>query len=191
VTVHSAREVAAAWERNGGPVASAVEWVAIAMGESSLDDSVVSSAGAIGTWQIMPFNAHYGGGSVGDLYNLDYNAKVAVLMSGGGTNCAAWDSCYVNINRSGRYNYLGYPERGSADWNNIPVAAALIGVDAVIGALPEPSIGLAGDIGRISADVQQLIARGLPALRGAVLTNHQTISRMYQPGWRAWMSSGR
>lgn len=191
MTVRSAREVAAAWERNGGPSASVVEWIAIAMGESSLNDAVVSSAGAIGCWQIMPFNAHWGGGSVGDLYDLDYNAKVAVLMSGNGTNCAAWDSCYADIYRSGRYAFLGYPEHGSADFNNIPVAAALLGVDAVIGALPEPSLGLPVDIAKIASGLQQLISRGLPQARSDTLTHAATISRMYQPGWRAWISSGR
>ena len=191
MTVRTAREVAAAWERAGGPSSNAVEWVAIAIGESSLNDQAVSSAGAIGPWQIMPFNAHIGGGSVNDLYNLDYNAKVTVLMSGNGTNCAAWDSCYANIYRSGRYNFLGYPEHGSADFNNIPVAAALLGVDALISALPEPSLGLAADIGAVAAGVQQLIARGLPQARLDTLTHATTISKLYQHGWRAWMSSGR
>ena len=191
MTVRSARDVAAAWVRNGGGSQLQVEWVAIALGESSLDDSAVSSAGAIGTWQIMPFNAHWGGGTVSDLYDLDYNAKVAALMSGGGVNCAAWDSCYLDINRSGRYNYLGYPERGSADWNNIPVAAALIGVDAVIQSLPEPTLGIGADLARLVGTAQQIVEQALPALRGNALTEHGTVSAMYQPGWRAWMFSGR
>jgi hypothetical protein len=191
VTVRSARDVAAAWVRNGGGSQLVVEWVAIALGESSLDDSVVSSAGAIGTWQIMPFNAHWGGGSVSDLYDLDYNAKVAALMSGGGVNCAAWDSCYLDIYRSGRYNYLGYPERGSADWNNIPVAAALIGVDAVIQSLPQPTLGIGADLARLVGGAQQIVEQALPALRGDALTEHGTVSAMYTLGWRAWMFSGR
>lgn len=191
MTVRTAREVAAAWERAGGPASNAVEWVAIAMGESSLDDAAVSSAGAIGAWQIMPFNASTGGGSVNDLYNLDYNAKVAVLMSGNGVNCAAWDSCYADIYRSGRYNYLGYPEHGSADFNNIPIAAALLGVDALLAALPEPSLGLAADISKVAAGVQELIARGLPQQRRDTLAEHGIIGALYQPGWRAWMYSGR
>jgi len=191
VTVHTARDVATIWGLGGGPSARAVEWTAIAMGESSLDDQAVSPAGAIGLWQIMPFNAHIGGGTVADLYIPEYNALVAVRMSGGGTNCAAWDSCYLDINRSGRYSYLSYPERGSADWNNIPVAAGLIGVAAVVQALPEPSLGISTDIARVAAGAQQVIASVLPQIRRDILVNTTAIGAMYQPGWRAWMSSGR
>lgn len=191
MTVHSARDIADIWTRAAGSSERAVEWTAIAMGESSLDDQVVSSAGAIGLWQIMPFNAHWGGGTVSDLYDPEYNAKVAVLMSGNGANCAAWDSCYLDINRSGRYSYLGYPERGSADWNNIPVAAGLIGSQALAAALPEPSLGISVDLARVAAAAQQVITSALPALRTRVLAEHAVVGAMYQPGWRAWMSSGR
>lgn len=191
MTVHSARDVAAVWEQQAGSSERSVEWVAIAMGESGLNDQAVSPAGAIGWFQIMPFNAHWGGGTVSDLYDPVYNTRVAVLMSGNGANCAAWDSCYLDINRSGRYSYLGYPERGSADWNNLPVAAALIGSGALASALPEPSLGISVDLARVAAGTQQIITSALPALRGRVLAEHAVVGVMYQPGWRAWMSSGR
>lgn len=191
MTVHTARDVAALWTQAAGSSERAVEWVAISMGESSLDDAAVSSAGAIGLFQIMPFNAHWGGGTVNDLYDPAYNTRVAVLMSANGANCAAWDSCYLDINRSGRYSYLGYPERGSADWNNLPVAAALIGSGALASALPEPSLGIGVDVARVAASVQQLITSAFPALRNEIFADHAVIGTMYQPGWRAWMSSGR
>lgn len=119
--------VADYWVGAGGPVNRRVEWVAIAMGESSLDPNAVSSAGAIGLWQIMPFNAPPYGFSPGQLYDPHVNAIVAVRMSGGGTNCAAWDSAYRDINASGRYSFLGWPEAGSADFHNIAIAAAELG----------------------------------------------------------------
>lgn len=191
MAVLTAQYVATLWTMAGGPSSRAVEWVAIAMGESSLDDQVVSSAGAIGLWQIMPFNAAVGGGSVQDLYNPLYNASVAVRMSGGGTNCAAWDSCYADIYRSGRYSYLSYPEHGSADYNNIPIAAAMIGVDALQSVQPEPSTGVTGDLTRGAAAVQQLVQRGFPQLRSDTLTQQAVIGALYQPGWRGWMFSGR
>lgn len=191
MTVHSASDVAAIWTRAAGSSERAVEWTAIATGESSRDDQIVSPAGAIGLWQIMPFNAHWGGGSVSDLYDPDYNARVAVLMSGNGANCAAWDSCYLDIYRSGRYSYLGYPEQGSADYNLIPVIAALIGVDAVVKALPEPSLGFAADLAVVAAGIQQVIGQALPQLRVDVLSQSRPIGAMYQPGWRAWGFSRR
>lgn len=191
MTVRSAHEVAAAWVKAGGPASRQVEWVAIAMGESSLNDAAVSSAGAIGTWQIMPFNAHIGGGTVSDLYDLDYNAKVAVLMSGGGTNCAAWDSCYTNIYRSGRYKYLSYPEKGSADYHNIAIAAVAIGVDAVATALPEPSLGIGAEMGSLASGVQQVVGQALPQLIKTTQGLRRSAAVMYQPGWRAWTYSRR
>lgn len=191
MTVHTVQQVAGYWTGAGGPASRSAEWVGIAMGESSLDDSVVSSAGAIGLWQIMPFNASIGGGSVSDLYDPAYNAKVAVLMSGGGTNCAAWDSCYVDIYRSGRYKYLAYPEVGSADYHNAAIAAVALGVDATSAVLPEPALDIGSAIGSLADGLQSLINQALPALRDATRTDQETVSMMYQPGWRAWMPGAR
>lgn len=164
MTVLTASQVAGYWEAAGGPKSRDVEWVAIAMGESSLDDSVVSPAGAIGTWQIMPFNAAPYGYAVADLYNPAVNARIAVLMSGGGTNCAAWDSCYANIYASGRYSFLSWPELGSADYNNLPIAAAAIG-----GHVTDPSggpsyPGISGTLPGTVSIIQDAAAYQLPGL---------------------------
>lgn len=191
MTKRSAREVAAAWTGAGGPASRAAEWVAIGMGESSLDDSAVSPDGAIGLWQIMPFNAGPNGFTVADMYDLDKNARVAVLMSGNGVNCAAWDSCYADIGKSGRYSYLGYPEKGSADYNNLAVAAVALGVDAVATAVPEPGLGVGAAIGNLASGVQAAVNLVLPELYRSSAIEHATVSKMYQPGWRAWMSGGR
>ena len=187
----SAHDFAAAWTGADGPWSRAAEWVAIAMGESGLDDAAVSPDGAIGGWQIMPSNAHIGGGTVGDLYDLNYNAKVAVIMSSGGSNCAAWDSCYLDIYRSGRYSYLAYPEKGSVDWNNLAVAAVAIGVASVAQSIPEPSLGIGGDIGNLVGGAQNTIGVVLPQLHSNVLIEQRTVNSLAQPGWRAWAYSRR
>lgn len=191
MTVRSAAEVALYWQLAGGPAARRVEWVAISMGESSLRDDAVSPAGAIGLFQIMPFNASIGGGTVHDLFNPYYNARVAVLMSNKGVNCAAWDSCYRNIYRSGRYSFLASPEPGSADYNNMAIAAAALGVDAVVTSLPEPSLGIGADIGNLASNVQQLVSQALPTLANGANSQRPVIGSLYVPGWRGWMSSGR
>lgn len=184
MTVLSALEVASLWVQAGGPAAKAVEWVAIAMGESSLDDSVVSPAGAIGIWQIMPFNAAPNGFTVGQLYDPRVNARIAVLMSGGGTNCAAWDSAYRDINASGRYRFLAYPEVGSADYNNIPRAQAALSGHG----LPPPSNpgqpGIDGTLAATVATWQSLTASAVPALSGQVAATTQAISVSFTRGWK-------
>lgn len=164
MTVHSAHEVAAYWVSAGGPSDRSTEWVGIGYSESDLDDSAVSPDGAIGIWQIMPFNAHIGGGSVGDLYDPEYNARVAVRMSGGGTNCAAWDSCYVNIYRSGRYRYLSWPETDSTAWRGILRASANLGTDTTGGASPGSVPTLSDGMASAVDDVRVLATIAIPNL---------------------------
>lgn len=168
MTTWSARDVADFWIAAGGPKNRAVEWVAIALGESSYDDRIVSSAGAIGLWQIMPFNAAPNGATVAQLYDPRVNARVAVQMSGHGANCAAWDSCYADIQASGRYKFLGWPERGSADYANLTVVSVELGHDKLGGAVPPvppagvPAIAVSSH--RIDSQLQTLQRLLVPQL---------------------------
>lgn len=163
MTLLTALQVADYWAGAGGPKSRAVEWVAIAMGESGLVTDAVSSAGAVGLWQIMPFNAPPYGYTVQDLYNPAINARIAVAMSGGGTNCAAWDSAYANISASGRYSFLAWPEQGSADYNNLAAAAAEIGGSTINPAGNPGTPGMQDTLpGTVSA-LQALAGKQLPA----------------------------
>lgn len=181
MTILTASQVAGYWVAAGGPRNRAVEWVAIAIGESSLDDQIVSPAGAIGTWQIMPFNAAPFGFTVADLYDPLVNAKVAVQMSGGGTNCAAWDSCYRDIYASGRYRFLAWPETGSADFNNLAVAAAEIGGTIVSPTGGSGMPGLSGTLAGSAAAMTQIADQLVPAQAGATRRTALLLSHMYHP----------
>ena len=143
MTVLSARQVAGYWTGAGGPSGLAAEWVAIAMGESALDTAAVSSVGAVGLWQIMSFNAPPYGYTTADLYIPGVNATIAVKMSSDGRNCAPWDSCYADIEASGRYAWLSWPQEGSADFANIPLAEQALGTGAIIPLTGGPSGGAA------------------------------------------------
>lgn len=189
MTAHTVQEVAAYWVAAGGPADRRVEWVAIAEAESSLDDAADSFTGAIGLWQIEFFNAGIGGGTIQQLYDPEYNAHVAVIMSGGGTNCAAWDTCYANIAASGRYRYLAYPENGSAAWNNIPAVSSALGVDTIGGGLPGPSPSLDSGAGQAIADVQQLTSVAIPALDLDLLITALTVDQIYTRGWKPYLFS--
>lgn len=180
----SALEVASLWVSSGGPANRAVEWVAIAMGESSLDYLAISSAGAIGLYQIMPFNAAPYGFTVAELYDPHVNSRVAVLMSGGGTNCAAWDSAYRDINASGRYRFLSWPEQGSADWNNLPAAQAELSGHGLSGITDPAAPSVQDTITAAVAQIQQSSARQLPQLASQTMALTGAIGAVGQRGWR-------
>lgn len=184
MTVLSAVQVADYWVSAGGPKDRAVEWVAIAIGESDFDDQVVSPAGAIGVWQIMPFNAPTYGYSPADLYNPAVNARVTVLMSGGGTNCAAWDSAYRDIYASGRYTFLAWPEVGSADYDHLATAAALLGGEALMQISTPRFPGVNGTLPAAIDDLQRIGGRAVPALTAKMSKTTRAITTMYRTGGR-------
>lgn len=172
-------QVADYWIGAGGPPSRAVEWLAIALGESSLISDIVSPAGAIGIWQIMPFNASIGGGTVQDLNDPAYNAKVAVIMSGGGVNCAAWDSCYLDIQASGRYTYLAWPEQGSSDWNLLPTAQADLAGQGLKGITNPGNPGVNTSLTASIAQWQRIGDQLIPAVTTATGSSARTTAALF------------
>lgn len=133
----TAREVAEYWVGNGGPRNRAVPWVAVAYGESGFNTRALSAVGARGLWQFMPGSWPIQCGPFSNAWLPEANAEATVILSGGGMNFAPWDSCYRNIYASGRYSFLGWPETGSVDYDNIPIVEAMIG-DKSYGGLSSP-----------------------------------------------------
>lgn len=184
MTILTPLQVADYWIGAGGPKARAVEWVAIAMGESGLETDARSPAGALGVWQIMPFNAGPYGYSVAQLTNPSVNARIAVAMSGGGTNCAAWDSAYLNIYRSGRYRFLAWPERGSADYQNLPYVQAYLAGHGLKGMTAPDEPGVAGTVAGSVAQLQRVGGQLVPAQTLKVRSELAAIGRVGTRGWR-------
>lgn len=184
MAVLSIGQAGAALARQGMPARRIPEFVAVAMAESSLDTEAKSPVGALGLWQIMPFNFAGLGLDIAFWDNPDTNARAAVLLSGSGTNCAAWDTCYANIAASGRYRFLGWPETGSAAFNNLPAAASGTGYDkAGFGASPAmPTLGLGP--GDALAQVTNILTRQMPVIRRLLLAERMVTDRMYTAGWR-------
>lgn len=180
----TAQQVADLWIAAGGPKNRAVEWTAISLGESSYDTQALSSAGAIGLWQIMPEHAAEYGYTVADLYNPIVNARIAVKLSGGGTNCAAWDSCYADIYTSGRYAMLSWPEQGSADYNNLQIVAVQLGHDKLGGAVPPPGTIETPAEAKVTAQLNKLASKVYPALIKQAIATGMAIDATYRQGWR-------
>lgn len=185
MTVLSAAQVADYWIQAGGPASRVVEWVAIAYGESGFDAEALSSAGAIGVYQIMPFNAAPHGVSVQDLYDPLINTRVAVEMSGGGVNCAAWDSAYADINATGRLAYLSWPQPGSADYNNLHIVSVMLGNDKLGGMAPPIGAAAAEQINQTTAQLNTISSKLYPALMKSAIAQTQWINAAFIPGWRA------
>lgn len=101
----------------GGAASRAPMMSAVAGAESSYESGVVSPAGAIGLWQIMPFWAAHFGWPVSYLYQPLYNAKAAVGISGGGFHVGAWDTCYNPPSAAANRLDLTWPEKFSPAWN--------------------------------------------------------------------------
>lgn len=177
---YTALQVADTWIAAGGPESRAVEWVAISLGESSYETGVVSSAGAIGLWQIMPEHAAEYGYVVSDLYDPMVNARIAVALSGHGTNCAAWDSCYENINASGRFTYLGWPQPGSADYNNLAVVAVQLGKDKLGGQVPPPGALPIPEINAAAAQIDNTLNRVFPAITKILINYRMAANGLYR-----------
>lgn len=179
MTVYSAYQVSGFLSANGMPGNRVTEFVAIAQCESGFRSDAVSPVGAIGLWQIMPFNAGVGGGSVGDLYDPLYNAKVAVLMSGHGANCAAWDTAYANIGASGRYSYLNWPERGSCAYSGLTGVSVAIGTHNSGGASPPSFPGLDGSLTSTVSKYQYLSTQVLPVSGGYLREVRTIVGRQF------------
>lgn len=179
MTLLTARQVAAWWQTEGGPASRDVEWVAIALGESSFYTDAVSSAGAIGLWQIMPFHAAEYGFQVAGLYDPQVNAYIAVRLSGYGQNCAAWDSAYRDIYASGRYSFLAFPEVGSADYNNLATVANELGKNPNYQVFPPQPPVSGQDLDTAVARWQDLGGRQLPGLSARLGRARPRIDRLY------------
>lgn len=184
MTILTAADTAGFWERAGGPANRSAEWVAIAMAESSLVTEALSSTGAIGLWQIEGYNSWWAGTDQNGLYDPALNAKAAVYGSGGGTNCAPWDTCYADINASGRYSYLAYPERGSAAWLNISAAAAAIGKGGQVGAAGGTAPDPVDRAGRVFSALVFDVSVTIPQYVRDIQITTASIAPIYGPGWR-------
>lgn len=123
----------------GFPASRRPVMAAIALAESSGQSTIVSPAGAIGLWQIMPFWAGTFGQSVSELYVALVNCDDARRISGNGYHLGAWDTCYNPPSSAAVRRDLGWPERGSPAWNILQDHGAGINPGPATGASGGPS----------------------------------------------------
>ena len=162
MTTWSRQAVAGFLAAAGMPGNRINEFVAIAVCESSLDDHALSPADARGLWQIEPFWAGSLGVSVESLYDPMVNARGAVFISGHGANCAAWDTCYDDIQASGRFSFLSYPQSQSCAFTNIVGVSIVTGTGNKGGGAAPTFPGVTGTLAHTVSVMDDLATRGLP-----------------------------
>lgn len=129
-------QVAALWRKHGGSAASTIVAVTISDAESGLNPLAVSPSDDWGLWQINAIWANLAGGNVALFLDPDINAAAAVIISGGGSNFAAWCTMWANPNADCGHGRITYPQRGSAAYADLGRITA-----ALQGGYPNPNPG--------------------------------------------------
>ena len=125
------------WERNGGSSAHGAVAVAVSLAESGGNERAVSPSSDYGLWQINSIHFRTFGVNSSTVLDPDTNARIAISLSGNGTNWAPWCTCWTNPARDCGHGYLPTPQPGSPAYNQLDRAAAGIGgAGAALAAAP-------------------------------------------------------
>lgn len=128
MTVYGITDLAHIWTRNGGAANHAVAAVSVALAESGGNDHAVSPSADYGLWQINRTNFAAQGLSVASSFDPDTNARVAIRMSGNGTNWAAWCTCWVNPAANCGHGFISLPQPGSPAGSHLTIVSAVLGI---------------------------------------------------------------
>lgn len=180
--VLDAHTMAANWIGNGGPKNRTVAWLAVSLAESSWNTDAVSPTDARGLYQLEPYSWPAGAGPLSGWDQPGPNSLAAIILSGGGMNFAPWDTAYANINASGRYSYLSWPENGSAASNGMPYVTALLGNNYGGSPAPASNPGVDGSLPAALDWYAQATASATPGLSVLARRVSSRASFMYRPG---------
>lgn len=132
----SIRQLYQLWIEAGGNPKYAVPAISVAEAESSGNVDAHSPSDDWGVWQINGSNfARFGVNSRTVLDPLT-NARIAVSMSGGGQNWAAWCTAWANPARNCGHGFLANPQPGSAAYPHMAQVASQLGTVPPTGGTP-------------------------------------------------------
>lgn len=175
----NSQQMADWYKSEGGPDKRVVQWLSVALAESSWETDVVSPTGATGLYQIEPYSWPAQLGPYSLVTDPGYNTLAMLDLSGGGMNFAPWDTAYANINSSGRYTYLAWPETGSAAYNNFVFVATALGTSIGQGVPPPPRPGIDGTVPDGIAWYGQAAGVVIPQLVSGARRVHSIARRSY------------
>jgi hypothetical protein len=144
--VLSAHQIITLLQVEACPDKRLIAWAAVSFCESSWNTQAVSPTSARGLYQLEPYSWPAGAGSFDKWDNPDVNTRAALILSGYGMNFAPWDTAYADIQASGRYSFLNWPERGSCAWNHFGYVAAILGTGVGGSYTPPVQPGVSGTL---------------------------------------------
>jgi hypothetical protein len=124
MTIWTVPELASIWVNNGGNRNAVIYAVSVCKAESGGNDHAVSPSSDYGLWQINTINFASQGLNFSNVFDPNVNARVAIRMSGNGTNWAAWCTAWANPAANCGHGFLPVPEDASAAGAWIPNVAA-------------------------------------------------------------------
>lgn len=122
-----AYQIADTWLRNGGARNRLVAAVSVALAASGGDPGLSDVSGHIGLWGITEKVARKLGASADDLTDPDAATKLAILLSGNGTNWGIWSQAWSPGTTPDRRAQVLWPQPGSLAWQRMPVAQVAVG----------------------------------------------------------------
>jgi hypothetical protein len=183
MTQLTARQVWGYYEMVNMPANRAVAWVSVAYGESGFNTEATSYVDARGLYQFMRYSWPGNLGSFDqNAYDPYWNTLAMRELSGDGMNFAPWDSCYANINRSGRYSFLSWPQVGSSVYNSMWLVAGLMGAKPPHGLSPPSQPGVTGTLPAALQRYGELTHTIIPQATKRQKLLAATIARMYRLG---------
>lgn len=139
------QEVADIWIRAGGSRNAQILAVAVSSAESGRNTTAVSPSSDYGLWQINSIHFATFGVNAQTIFDPVTNARIAVALSGAGSNWAAWCTCWNDPAQNCGHGYISAPQPGSPAAQQIPFVTSQLqpgagSVGGVLGTIPLPGV---------------------------------------------------
>lgn len=120
-------QIANTWLVNGGARSRLVAAVSVALAASGGDPSRSDESGHIGLWGVTEQVARKTRTPVADLTNPDAATKLAIVLSGNGTNWGLWSQVWAPDVVPTKMTQVLWPQPGSVAWKQMPAVQVHIG----------------------------------------------------------------
>jgi hypothetical protein len=120
-------QIANVWLANGGARNRLVGAVSVALAASGGNPEMSTVDGRYGLWGITDKVARKAQVPTADLLDPDAATRLAILLSGNGTNWGLWSVAWAPDATPSRSAQVLWPQPGSVAWQQLPVAQVTVG----------------------------------------------------------------